>query len=154
MSKAKFQQGKFFSELTASEGNLSKIQILRTGTWNHPEYGVFSITEADLDEFVFNFQANVVGHDICVDVNHDWNHTAIGWYKELTREGNVLFASIEWNDKGLELINSKEYRYFSPELYFTYKPADSDQVFRNVLYGGGITNRPFFKKMKALKMSE
>lgn len=133
--KVKFNHGKFFSEVSKLEtgSKISKVQILRTGSWSHPNYGDFSISEADLDEFVFNFNAKILGHDICVDENHDWGHKALGWYKELIREGNALFAMIEWNDVGLEKINSGEYKYFSPELYFSYKPADSNQVFKNVL---------------------
>lgn len=144
-----------FSELSIPEGgNTSRVQILKTGTWNHPVYGTFSVTTADLDEFIFNFQTNARGVDLCVDVNHDPEHKAIGWFREVFREGEALFANIEWNDEGLYQINSKAFRYFSPELFFSYRDEENGKDMKNVLLGGGITNRPFFKGMQALKMSE
>lgn len=145
-----------FSELSLSQegGNESIVQILRTGSWDHPQYGSFSITTFDLDEFIANFNAKVRGMDICVDENHDYEHKALGWYRELYREGEALFARIEWNEKGLELINSKTYKYFSPELFFSYRDEETGVQYKNVLIGGGITNRPYFKGMKALTMSE
>lgn len=143
-----------FSEITSTEDGKSTIQILRIGQWNHPIYGQFSISPADLEQFVFNFKANVRGVDLCVDENHEGEHKAIGWFRDVFRDWNALFATIEWNDRGLELINSKTYRYFSPELFFSYRDEETDVEMRNVLIWGGITNRPFFKGMKALSMSE
>lgn len=150
-----FKQCVTFSELSVSDGGrTSVIQILRTGEWNHPVYGRFSVTASDLDEFVANFKANVRGVDLAVDVNHDPEHKAVGWYREVYREGEALFATIEWTDEGLDQITSKAFRYFSPELFFSYRDEESGKELRNVLIGGGITNRPFFKGMQALKMSE
>lgn len=144
-----------FSELSVSDGGrTSIIQVLRTGEWDHPVYGRFSVTTSDLDEFVANFKANVRGVDLAVDVNHDPEHKAVGWYREVYREGEALFATIEWTDEGLDQITSKAFRYFSPELFFSYRDEESGKELRNVLIGGGITNRPFFKGMQALKMSE
>lgn len=144
-----------FSELVQVEnGARSTIQVLRTWSWNHPVYGSFSVTENDLDEFVLNFRNNVRGVDLCVDVNHDPGHRAIWWYRELYRSGDKLFAEIEWTDEGSWIVNSKAYRYFSPELYFSFRDEMTGEEMRNVLIWGGITNRPFFKGMQALKMSE
>jgi len=144
-----------FAELTqVADGARSTIQVLRTWSWNHPVYGSFSVSESTLDEFVLNFRNNVRGVDLCVDVNHDPDHRAIWWYREVYRSGDQLFADIEWTDEGAMIVNSKAYRYFSPELYFSFRDEMTGEEMRNVLIGWGITNRPFFKGMKALKMSE
>lgn len=150
-----FKKCATFSELTVGEGGRESVmQILRTGSWEHPTYGTFSISSSDLDEFVRNFEENARGVDLAVDVNHDYGHKAVGWIKSLYREGNALFSRVDWTDEGLELINSKAYRYFSPELHFSYRDEETGDQLKNVLIGGGITNRPFFKGMQALKMSE
>ncbi len=150
-----FKKCATFSELTVGEGGRESVmQILRTGSWEHPTYGTFSISSSDLDEFVKNFEENARGVDLAVDVNHDYGHKAVGWIKSLYREGNALFSRVDWTDEGLELINSKAYRYFSPELHFSYRDEETGDQLKNVLIGGGITNRPFFKGMQALKMSE
>lgn len=146
---------RYFSEIAPAEGSkTSDVQILKTGRWNHPVYGDFSVTASDLDLFVQNFNDKVRGTDLCVDVNHDWEHKAVGWFRKVERRGEALFATIEWTDAGLDLINSKTYRYFSPELFFSYRDEETGRDYRCVLIGGGITNRPFFKGMEALKASE
>jgi hypothetical protein len=108
----------------------------------------------DLEDFVRNFRENVRGVKLCVDVNHEGEHRAIGWFTDVYRDGEALFAVIDWTDEGVELITSKQYRYFSPELYFSFRDEETSQEIKNVLIGGGITNRPFFKGMQALQMSE
>lgn len=75
-----------FSEITSTEDGKSTIQILRIGQWNHPIYGQFSISPADLEQFVFNFKANVRGVDLCVDENHEGEHKAIGWFRDVFRD--------------------------------------------------------------------
>lgn len=154
-SKYFFKKCVSFSEVSLGENqNTSIIQILRTGSWDHPVYGQFKVDLIDLAQFVQNFQNNIRGVDLCVDVNHESGHRAIGWYREVYQEGDALFASIEWTTEGIQYITSKQYRYFSPELYFSFRDEESGEVTNNVLVGGGITNRPFFKGMKALQMSE
>lgn len=154
-SKYFFKKCVSFSEVElTAEQNTSVIQILRTGSWDHPVYGQFKVDLVDLSQFVQNFKNNVRGVDLCVDVNHHHEHRAVGWYRDVYQEGEALFALIEWTPEGKQLITSKQYRYFSPELYFSYRDEESGEVQNNVLVGGGITNRPFFKGMKALQMSE
>lgn len=154
-SKYFFKKCVSFSEVALTENqNTSIVQILRTGSWDHPVYGQFKVDLIDLAQFVQNFQNNIRGVDLCVDVNHESGHRAVGWYREVYQEGDALFASIEWTTEGIQYITSKQYRYFSPELYFSFRDEESGEVTNNVLVGGGITNRPFFKGMKALQMSE
>ncbi|MEE9117855.1 MAG: phage protease [Calditrichia bacterium] len=146
-----------FSEMNFSEvkaGDKTDIQIMRVGKWNHGIYGTVRMQESDLTEFAKNFDDNVRRIKIAVDENHDYNHKAVGWFTAVTKVGKALFATIEWNAKGAELISGKEYRYFSPELSTLYKDDETGKTYKNVLTGGGITNRPFFKAMKPLMASE
>ncbi len=150
-----FRRAASFAEVALGGGDkVSTIQILRTGSWNHPVYGQFAVNIIDLEDFVRNFRENVRGVKLCVDVNHEGEHRAIGWFTDVYRDGEALFAVIDWTDEGVELITSKQYRYFSPELYFSFRDEETSQEIKNVLIGGGITNRPFFKGMQALQMSE
>jgi len=155
MNKLHPTNGMIFAELkTVGEEMTQDIQILRTGSWDHPVYGTFSISDADLDQFVYNFKTNARGIDLCVDINHETEHRAIGWFRDVYRAGDKLFATIEWTGEGKELVNSKQYKYFSPELHFSYQDERTGEIYQNLLIGGGVTNRPFFKGMKALTMSE
>ena len=147
---------KFFSysEIIKSGDKTSKVQILKTWKWKHSSYWEFSINERDLKEFKQNFDDKVRGVDLAVDVGHDFNHKAVGWFKELMIEGKKLFATIEWNHEGLYLVKEKVYKYFSPELHFEFQDEETGKVIKNLLSGWGITNRPFFKNMEALEASE
>lgn len=130
-----FRKNYTFSEIGEIKDGKSKVQILRTGTFRHPTYGEFSIQEKDLVEFEKNFKENKRGIDICVDDNHDPAHRALGWYKDVFREGGKLYALVEWNKIGLELIKEKVYRYFSPELHFEFQDEASGEVIKNLLIG-------------------
>ena len=147
---------KFFSysEIIKSGDKMSKVQILKTWKWKHSSYWEFSTNERDLKEFKQNFDDKVRGVDLAVDVGHDFNHKAVGWFKELMIEGKKLFATIEWNHEGLYLVKEKVYKYFSPELHFEFQDEETGKVIKNLLSGWGITNRPFFKNMEALEASE
>lgn len=143
-----------FAEIGEIQDNRSKVQILRTWKFKHPQYWEFEITTKDLKEFKANFDAKKRGVDLAVDENHDGNHKAVGWYKEVLQEWEKLFAIIEWTKEGLQLLKDKVYKYFSPELYFDFQDEESGETIKNLLIGWGITNRPFFKNMEALAACE
>ncbi len=149
------QQIRFFGEMGTLEGNKSEIQIMRVWNWNHAQYGEFNITPDMLDDFIKNFQENKRGIDLAVDINHEPNHKAVWWIKKLAKKGgDAVFATVEWTKEGLELVKSGAYKYFSPELFFSFRDEESGETIQNLLVWGAITNRPFFKRMKALAMSE
>ena len=135
------------------------IEILRTGSWNHPEYGKFTVKEADLDQFISNFASNVRGVDLAIDQAHDPDKGAAGWFKKLFKQetedhGTALFATIEWTAWGKELVENKIFRYISPEFAFKYKDDETGKTTKNVLFGAALTNRPFIKGMQPVLLSE
>jgi len=133
---------------------VSEIQIMRTGSWNHPLYGKFTIKDEDMDLFVKHFYENVRGVDLAVDQEHVPGGGAAGWFKDVFKRGNTLWAKIAWTPLGAQLIKDKVYRYFSPEFDFDYKDPETGQKYRCVLYGGALTNRPFIKGMEPIMLSE
>lgn len=137
----------------------SVVEIMRTGQWEHPLYGPISIMESDLDGFIANFFANVRGIDIAVDQEHKPEAGAMGWFKKLWKiprddEGFSLQAEIQWTYQGEQLIRDGIYRYFSPEFTNEWKDPESGRIYKNVLFGGALTNRPFIKNMDPILLSE
>jgi hypothetical protein len=142
---------------------LSDIQVLPEGKFKHPWYGDLDFTAPVLRQAKRNFDSNVLGTDIMVDEGHD-RGKALGWYKELhygkrtigegdaAKEYSGLWGVIEWTELGEELLTKQLYKYFSAEVGSWTGPT-GDKV-PNVLLGGGLTNRPFFKQMPAVKLSE
>jgi len=143
---------KLFAEANAPK----EIHVLPTGKWNHPAYGPIVITAKDITQFKANFDAGIrkaipitEGHEFCDE------KPAIGWFKELIDKGEAgLFAVVEWTKQGKTLLKDRAYKFFSPEFYSVYDDPESREITENVLVGGALTNKPYFKELKAVVMSE
>jgi phage I-like protein len=135
-------------------GSDSWIQIMKTGEFNHPQFGKLKINPQDLHQFKENFDKKVRGVDLAVDVSHEPDKGAVAWFKELKVDGDKLMAKVQWTEEGEQLVKSGKYRYFSPEFMFNYKDASTGKQFKDVLFGGAITNRPFLKNMDPIELSE
>ena len=132
------------------------IHILPVGEWKHAIYGDIKITEADITEFVYHFDTNI-RKGVRITEGHDgmYETPAVGWFKKLTdKKAEGLWGTVEWNDKGRELLEQKAYKYFSPEYCTVYEDPETHRVYNNVLTGGALTNSPYFKGLKAIVMSE
>jgi len=135
----------------------TEIQVLSVGTWKHPVYGKIKISEKDIDDFVKNFDSKV-RRDIAITEGHpvgEDEKPAIGWFRQLLNKGrDGLWAVVEWTEKGKKLLASKAYKYFSPEFYTNYEDPETHKNYLNVLVGGALTNRPYFKSLQAVVLSE
>lgn len=132
----------------------SWIQIMKTGEWDHPELGKLKITPSDLTKFKENFDNRVRGVDLFVDISHKPEGGAVATFKELKVDGDKLMAQVGWTEEGADLIKSGKYRYFSPEFKFSWKDPEGGQSYKDVLFGGALTNRPFLKGMEPVELSE
>jgi hypothetical protein len=147
-------------ELKEGASNVSTLQVLPQGKFKHPWYGDLDFTEPRLRAMVRNFESRVLSIDIMVDEGHD-RSKALGWFKGLKhRNRHVingveyagLFADIEWNDLGRDLLERDIYRYFSAEVG-SYTDA-AGKKYTDVVFGGGLTNRPFFKQMPSVSFED
>ena len=141
------------------ENGKGEIQLLQPGRWDHPAYGMVEITTETLNDFVNNFKKNLRAHSntvgLPVDEEHNTTGGAVGWIKKLINRGSEgLFAIVEWNTKGQQMIKDAVYRFFSPEFYFQYEDPETRKVYNNVLIGGALTNRPYFKGLNPVVLSE
>jgi hypothetical protein len=137
--------------LTFSESSVTdKIQLFRTGTFYHPEYGKFEITPQLLQEIKKNFDDRVRGVDLAIDYSHENQDIAAGWVKglELADDGKALYATVDWTPKGKQVVQDKEFRYISPEFSFAYKDNETLTDHGATLMGAALTNRPVIKKME------
>lgn len=155
---------KLISSIALNEQNFSskkptsEIEILHAGEWEHPQYGIIKITDDDIEKFIQSFDEKVRKVDIAVDQEHMPEKGAAGWYKELRKvveNGKTkLKAIVEWTKLGTQLINDGIFKYFSPEFDFEYEDMETHEVFQNVLLGGALTNRPYFKSLAPVTLSE
>jgi hypothetical protein len=132
------------------------VQVLRVGSFKHPKYGEFEITRPLLAEMKANFENKVRGIDVAFDYFHESDKEASAWVNslELREDGDELWASVNWTPKAEKKLAERELRYFSPDFAFQWTDPESGTSFNNVLFGGGLTNRPFVKEMKAIVANE
>lgn len=96
---------------------------------------------------------NILKNDIHIpmDENHYFGE-AVGWFDKNSFEirGDGLYASLELNQKGQELIDTKAYRYMSPVFIM----GGDNSVFE--LDSVGLVNRPNLlnKELNQIKIKE
>lgn len=131
-------------------------QVMKVGMFKHPKHGMLEITPEVLSNMVINFNEKIRGVDIAWDYFHEFNGIASGWPIKLeTRQnGTELWAETDWTPEAQRRLAEKELKYFSPDFAFEWEHPESGKVYKHVLFGGGLTNRPFLKDMKAIVANE
>jgi hypothetical protein len=126
----------------------------------HPFYGDMDFGESALTAYANSVLQRTLGTvDPVIDYDHQmYAGIAAGWVKSarvVTGDvaGNGLQLFVEWTDEAVKRVKAKEYRYFSP----TFNTDWEDQYgkkHKNVIFGGGLTNRPYLKNLVPVNLSE
>ena len=140
----------------AGNGNFSKwIQAMPLGKYMHPMHGVIDITPERVARFADNVNKGVRGQALDIDYDHkQHNGKAAGWVQKAEARPDGLWILVEWVKEAWDDIKSGAYRYFSPEFVDEWVHPASQSKFSDVLFGGGITNRPFLKGILPINLSE
>ncbi len=153
---------RFVSAIQLAEGtDQSVVQVFRTGTFHHPRYGKFTVTDADLEQMVANFGTvrPKPPTEMVVDYDHlteraDVQGLAAGWVRGLETAPGELSAIVDWTPKAAEHIRDKTYRYISPVWQIDYHDKETDESHGPTLLAIALTNRPFFEGMSPVVLSE
>jgi len=133
--------------------DISHVQLMRTGEFDYWGDGSkLEITPEMFRTFKKNFDARVLGVDIMIDYFHQSGGEAAGWIREITLKENdtQLWLQVEWTERAKEKIMAKEVRYLSADFSIDWKNPETGDSHGPVLHGGGLTNRPFLKGMRAI----
>jgi hypothetical protein len=131
------------------------IQIMPKGEYEHPIHGRIVFDDTTLPAYAQSFHQRVRGTDLDVDYDHKALTTkAAGWYKNVAVRDDGLWAQIEWTEPAFEALKAGEFKYFSPEFVEEWKHPKTGQVHKYVLFGGGLTNRPFLKDILPINLNE
>lgn len=133
----------------------SIIELAKVVEGYHASYGKVKITREDLASMVKNFSDNVVGIDISLDFEHSQAEAA-AWLKRvfLSEDGNTLLGEVKWTPGGVQALNDKKFRYFSPEFTHNYVHPHTRKEHGPTLLGGGLVNRPFLKMEAIVEMKD
>lgn len=149
-------RGLQFDDAVSDNGNYSKwIQAMPLGRYMHPMHGVIDITPERVARFADNVNKGVRGQALDIDYDHkQHNGKAAGWVKSAEARPDGLWILVEWVKDAWNDIKSGAYRYFSPEFVDEWVHPATQSKFSDVLFGGGITNRPFLKGILPINLSE
>jgi phage I-like protein len=133
----------------------SWVQAMHHAEYKHPLYGKIKFTPERTQRFAENVNVGVRGHELDIDYDHKaTTGKAAGWVKEARADDTGLHVRVEWTPAAVASIRAGEYKYFSPEFTDEWEHPSTGKKFKDVLFGGGITNRPFLKGMSPLNLSE
>jgi phage I-like protein len=133
----------------------SWIQALPLGKWKHPIHGIIDVTAERIKRFADNVKSNVRGQDLDIDYDHKERDTkAAGWVRDADARSDGLWLLVEWTKPAFKALKEREYRYFSPEFVTTWTHPSTGKQYQDVLFGGGLTNRPFLKGILPINLSE
>lgn len=151
----------YFTELSglefAEDGEqmTSTFMAMPYGEYQHPVYGKIKFDQKKAAQAAAHVNNKSRGTDLDIDYDHkQFSGEAAGWVKSAEARPNGLYLTVDWTKKAWKAIQSKAYRYFSPEFADEWKHPKTGEVHKNILFGGGITNRPFLKDILPLNMSE
>jgi hypothetical protein len=148
-----FMQYAAFTDLAGIKVGVDKltpwVQITPSagGKFTHPRYGDITFSHKLADDLIANFRTEVYQRHIPIDAEHETKLSgAHGYYREVRkRTDGAVEARIELTERGQRALESGQFRYFSPELFWEWTDPGTGQKFNNVLIGGAFTTRPYFK---------
>jgi phage I-like protein len=138
-------------------GASSWVHALPLGTYQHPLHGELSFDVAKLTALATSVKQKTRGIDPDIDYDHKADpakgNQAAGWVKDAEVRADGLHLHVDWTSDATKDIKDKKYRYFSAEFVDEWKdPQGVDH--KDVLFGGGLTNRPFMKNLLPVNLSD
>lgn len=158
-----YSEREVVSEITLAESEEfsedKAYELITTAKQTDHRYGDFEYTKADLEKMAANFNENIVGTEIPVDLNHDPEHIAYAWIKpgsmevkeSSTLEGQYsLYAQLyRFTPEGKDMITTGKVRYFSLQIQnvFTKFVDKAKKTYNLVIRALALTNMPVIKDM-------
>lgn len=136
-----------------------EYELITTAKQTDHRYGDFEYSKADLEKMAANFNDNIVGTEIPVDLNHDPEHIAYAWIKPGSMkvkpssklEGQYsLYAQLyRFTPEGKDMITTGKVRYFSLQIQnvFTKIIDKTKKTYSLVIRALALTNMPVIKDM-------
>lgn len=143
------------AKYTFSEDQPTWVQAFPLGKWTHPKYGEINVTPDKVARMAANIKSNVRGQELDIDYDHKMHSgEASGWVKDAQTRTDGLWLAVQWTKDAYTKIKDGAYKYFSPEYADEWTNPVDNKVYQDVIFGGGITNRPFLKGILPLNLSE
>lgn len=151
-----------YSEIKLSEEGFDEnkeYELITTAKQTDHRYGDFEYSKEDLELMASNFNDNVVGTEIPVDLNHDPEHIAYAWIKpgsmtvkestQLAGHFSLYGQLYKFTPEGRDMITTGKVRYFSLQIQTQFaKFVDKvKKTYKLVIRAMALTNMPVIKDM-------
>lgn len=127
------------------------LHIMPIGRWEGHPSGTITITPADCQAMVANFER--IGIDVVIDYEHQTiasahngkSAPAAGWIDRMEVRSEGLFARVKsWTAKAGDALRAHEYRYLSPVLLRNPRDPRTGKPLGKLVQSVALTNVPFF----------
>jgi phage I-like protein len=143
------------ASFTEEDENVSWIQAVPVGSYDHPTYGSIEFTSDKIANMELNVLEQIRGQQLDIDYDHkSQTGKAAGWVTTADARADGLYLQVQWTKTAADAIKQGEYKYFSPEYQDKWKHPKTGRVHKDVLFGGALTNRPFLKDLLPVNLSE
>lgn len=141
--------------LALAEGKTTKVvTVVRTGRFRDPRYGEFDITREMLLSMIRNFESDVYGQKIMLDLSHRPQDGAAGMFKRLFLDGNKLRGEVEFTEYGIDAVKKKGFIYLSADFHEDFEDNETGRKYGPTLLGAALTVRPVIKRLDPVQLSE
>jgi hypothetical protein len=134
------------------------LHAFPVGTYHHPQHGELKFTPARLERIAGNIRNRARGIDLAVDFEHGQDPAkgkrAAGWITTAEVRDDGLWLEVVFTTEARAEIRGGAWRYLSPEFLKEWAHPRTGQVFKDVLLGAALTNRPFLKDLQAVAATE
>jgi phage I-like protein len=146
------------AKVTLNEADATTwVHALPFGEYKHPIYGDMVFDASKLGALATSVKSKTRGVDPDIDYDHKTDpakgNQAAGWVKDADVRGDGLYLQVTFTPTAAGELKEKKYRYFSAD--FTDEWTDALGVtHKDVLMGGGLTNRPYMKNLMPVNLSD
>lgn len=137
-------KAKIFSNVVPIDADSDWIRVVPVGDFPYHHNGPHKITSDDIERMAENFNNRSV--DLLFDIDHEslWGNTkAVAWSDEVEAREDGLYAKYPtFTPAGEQLVENREYRYFSPVYRTETTDKNGDEIGATVV-SVAITNTPY-----------
>jgi hypothetical protein len=102
------------SEINDFELENKEFEVIRTGEFYDHRYGKFKVTEELLSELEENFNNDVLGIQLGIDIGHEPIKCAVAWIESVRKDGDRLLVKLkDFSEEGKKYLKEKIFKYFS-----------------------------------------
>src|SRR6266511_1973764 len=143
--------------IALAEGQPTVLKAAGIGDYAHPVYGKLQFTRERLQRLADSVNRRARGISLAIDYEHGkdprMGKRAAGWLQGADVRQDGLYLGVSCNDEAKREIRAGRWQYLSPEFGDCQDPRTGVKT-PDVMFGLGLTNRPFLKDLGEIAASE